>query len=66
MCIRDRIKNNGTNWGNLSDPKIDAEMERILKLSIADQGPEWGKFDKWLMENYLPAIPYYYLSLIHI
>lgn len=60
MVSSTQIKNNGTNWGNLSDPKIDAEMERILKLSIADQGPEWGKFDKWLMENYLPAIPYYY------
>jgi len=60
MVSSTQIKNGGTNWGNLSDPKIDAEMERILKLSIAEQGPEWGKFDKWLMENYLPAIPYYY------
>ena len=60
MVSSTQIKNNGTNWGNLADPKIDAEMERIQKLSIAEQGPEWGKFDKWLMENYLPAIPYYY------
>ncbi len=55
-----QINKGGTNWGNLADPKIDAEMERILKLSIKEQGPEWGKFDKWLMENYLPALPYYY------
>ncbi len=60
MVSSTQIKNGGTNWGNLADPKIDAEMERILKLSIAEQGPEWGKFDKWLMETYLPAIPYYY------
>ncbi|MBK8469717.1 MAG: ABC transporter substrate-binding protein [Candidatus Phosphoribacter sp.] len=60
MVSSTQIKNNGTNWGNLADPKIDAEMERILKLSILEQGPEWGKFDKWLMETYLPAIPYYY------
>lgn len=60
MVSSTQIKNGGTNWGNLSDPKIDAEMERIQKLSIAEQGPEWGKFDKWLMETYLPAIPYYY------
>jgi len=60
MVSSTQIKNGGTNWGNLSDAKIDAEMERILKLSIAEQGPEWGKFDKWLMETYLPAIPYYY------
>jgi len=60
MVSSTQIKNGGTNWGNLSDPKIDAEMERIQKLSIAEQGPEWGKFDKCLMETYLPAIPYYY------
>jgi len=60
MVSSTQIKGGGTNWGNLSDAKIDAEMERILKLSIADQGPEWGKFDKWLMETYLPAIAYYY------
>jgi peptide/nickel transport system substrate-binding protein len=60
MVSSTQIKNGGTNWGNLSDAKIDAEMDRIQKLSIAEQGPEWGKFDKWLMETYLPAIPYYY------
>ena len=60
MVSSTQIKGGGTNWGNLSDAKIDAEMERILKLSIADQGPEWGKFDKRIMETYLPAIPYYY------
>jgi len=52
-----QIKGGGSNWGNLADPKVDAEMDRILKLSIAEQGPEWGKFDKWLLETYLPAIP---------
>ena len=55
-----QIKSGGTNWGNLSDPKLDAEMERIQKLSIKDQGPEWGKFDKMLMTDYLPALPWYW------
>ena len=54
------MKAGGTGWGNLSDPKIDAEINRISALSIAEQGPEWGKFDKWLMETYLPALPYYW------
>jgi peptide/nickel transport system substrate-binding protein len=54
------MKAGGTGWGNLSDPKIDSEINRISAMSIAEQGPEWGKFDKWLMETYLPAIPYYY------
>jgi peptide/nickel transport system substrate-binding protein len=55
-----QLKGGGTNWGNLADPKIDAEMDRILKLSIAEQGPEWGKFDKMLLETYLPVIPWYF------
>ncbi len=55
-----QLKQGGTNWGDLSDSKVDAELARISKLSIADQGPEWGKFDKWLMENYLPALPWYW------
>jgi len=54
------VLHGGTNWGNLSDPKLDAEMERIQKLSIKDQGPEWGKFDKMLMTDYLPALPWYW------
>jgi len=60
MVSSTQIKSGGTNWGNLADPKIDAEMERIQKLTIAEQGPEWGKFDKMLLETYLPAIPFYY------
>ena len=55
-----QLKGGGTNWGNLADPKVDAEMDRILKLSIAEQGPEWGKFDKWVLETYVPVIPWYY------
>jgi len=55
-----QIKAGGTNWGNLSDDKVDAELNRISDLPIDQQGAEWGKFDKWVMENYLPAIPYYW------
>lgn len=49
----------GSNWGDLSDAKVDAEVKRISELPLAQQNTEWGKFDKWLMENYLPAIPWY-------
>jgi peptide/nickel transport system substrate-binding protein len=54
-----QIKAGGSNWGNLADPKVDSEMARIQKLSIAEQGPEWGKFDKWLLETYVPVLPWY-------
>jgi peptide/nickel transport system substrate-binding protein len=46
-----------TTLGNLTDPKIDAELLRITSLPAAEQGPAWGRFDRWLAENYLPAIP---------
>ncbi len=54
------LSQGGTGWGNLSDPKVDAEIARISELSIEEQGPEWGKFDKWLQETYLVALPDYY------
>ncbi|EWT02961.1 ABC transporter substrate-binding protein [Intrasporangium oryzae NRRL B-24470] len=53
------LSQGGTTFGNFSDAKIDAEIKRIQQLSITDQGPEWGKMDKWLTENYLLAIPDY-------
>lgn len=46
-----------TTLGNLTDPKLDAELQRITSLPAADQGREWGRFDQRLGENYLPAIP---------
>jgi peptide/nickel transport system substrate-binding protein len=54
------LSQGGTTFGNFSDAKIDAEIKRVQQLSITEQGPEWGKMDKWLTENYLLAIPDYY------
>ena len=51
------LSQGGTTFGNFSDAKIDAEIKRIQQLSITEQGPEWGKMDKWLTETYLLAIP---------
>ena len=55
-----QLTTGGTNWGNLADPKIDAEMQRIQKLKITEQGAEWGKFDKMVMTDYLPVLPWYW------
>ncbi|HEU5144166.1 MAG TPA: ABC transporter substrate-binding protein [Dermatophilaceae bacterium] len=54
------LSQGSTGWGNLSEPKVDAEIKRISEFAIDDQGSEWGKFDKWLQENYLVVIPDYY------
>ena len=51
------LSQGGTTFGNFSDAKIDAEIKRIQRSSITEQGPEWGKMDKWLTETYLLAIP---------
>ncbi len=53
------LSQGGTTFGNFSDAKIDSEIKRIQQLSITEQGPEWGKMDKWLTETYLLAIPDY-------
>ena len=47
------LASGGTSFGNFSDAKIDAEIKRILNLPLAEQGPEFGKMDKWLTETYL-------------
>ena len=54
------LSQGGTTFGNFSDAKIDAEIKRIQQLTIEEQGPEWGKMDKWLLENYMLAFPTYY------
>ncbi len=54
------LSGGSTTFGNFSDAKIDSELKRIQQLSITEQGPEWGKMDKWLTETYLLAIPDYY------
>ena len=54
------LSQGGTSFGNYTDAEIDAEIARIQALSIEEQGPEWGKFDKWLLETYYLAIPDYY------
>jgi peptide/nickel transport system substrate-binding protein len=51
------LSQGGTTFGNYSDAKIDSEIKRIQQLSITEQGPEWGKMDKFLTETYLLAIP---------
>lgn len=55
-----QIKDGTTNWGNLADPAVDAEMQRISALPLAQQATEWGSFARWLTETYLPVLPHYW------
>lgn len=53
------LSQGGTTFGNASETWVDDEIARIQKLSITDQGPEWGKLDKRLTEELVYAIPDY-------
>ncbi len=50
----------GNSIGQLQDPKLDAEIDRVTALDPNAQLKEWTKVDKNIMENYLPLIPLYY------
>jgi peptide/nickel transport system substrate-binding protein len=50
----------GNSIGQLQDPKLDAEIDRVAALDPNAQLKEWTKVDKMIMENYLPLIPLYY------
>ncbi|MEW2381644.1 ABC transporter substrate-binding protein [Micromonospora sp. NPDC047707] len=48
-----------SNQSYFNDPAINAEMDRILALSPAEQGPEWGKLDERIMKEHAPVVPLY-------
>jgi peptide/nickel transport system substrate-binding protein len=50
----------GNSIGQLADPKLDAEIDRVTALDPNAQLKEWTKVDKMVMETYLPLIPLYY------
>jgi peptide/nickel transport system substrate-binding protein len=66
----------GGNWflafqsGNLSffsEPAVDAEIERILRLPLDQQDPAWVALDKTIMTTYYPVIitGYHVTALLH-
>ena len=50
----------GNSIGQLQDPKLDTEIDRVAALEPNAQLKEWTKVDKNILENYLPALPLYY------
>ena len=48
-----------SNQSYFNDPAINAEMDRILALPPADQGPEWAKLDERIMKEHAPVVPFY-------
>jgi peptide/nickel transport system substrate-binding protein len=50
----------GNSQGQLQDPKLDAEIDRVAALSPDEQLKEWSKVDQMVMKDYLPSVPLYY------
>ncbi|MEU5672946.1 ABC transporter substrate-binding protein, partial [Micromonospora sp. NPDC047753] len=48
-----------SNQSYFNDPTINAEMDRILAMPPADQGPEWAKLDERIMKEHAPVVPFY-------
>ncbi|MEV6812229.1 ABC transporter substrate-binding protein [Micromonospora sp. NPDC051296] len=48
-----------SNQAYFDDPTINAEFDRILTLSPAEQGPEWAKLDERIMKEHAPVVPLY-------
>jgi peptide/nickel transport system substrate-binding protein len=49
----------GTSWGMLSDPALDAEIDAVAKLPADQAAPKWADLDEKIMNMYV-AIPRYY------
>jgi peptide/nickel transport system substrate-binding protein len=50
----------GNSIGQLKDPKLDADIDKVAAMEPNAQLKEWGKIDKQIMETYLPLLPLYY------
>jgi peptide/nickel transport system substrate-binding protein len=50
----------GNSIGDLSDPKLDTEIDKVSAMEPNQQLKEWSKIDRNIMENYLPLLPLYY------
>lgn len=54
------------NYSHFNDPEVNAEIDRILKITDLEQAAkEWGELDKKIMAK-IPYIPYLYDKAYHL
>ncbi|WP_156822619.1 ABC transporter substrate-binding protein [Demetria terragena] len=51
-------KNSGV--GNVQSRELDQEMERVSRMPLGKQGPEWSKIDKKIVSEIVPVVPMSY------
>ncbi|GCE01445.1 ABC transporter substrate-binding protein [Embleya hyalina] len=55
-----QVLDNGQNYAKYKNPAVDAEIDRILKITDTNaQAVEWMKLDEKIMQD-VPSIPYIY------
>ncbi len=59
--------NGDQNKAYFSVPEVDASIERISSLPLAQQPSEWGKLDEHIMKTYYPGVILYntQVSMLH-
>jgi peptide/nickel transport system substrate-binding protein len=50
----------GNSIGQLKEPALDTEIDKVAAMEPNQQLTEWPKIDKEIMEKYLPLLPLYY------
>jgi peptide/nickel transport system substrate-binding protein len=60
VLFRTQSISDGTTWGFLSDAALDAKIDAVGNLPAGEQTAKWTELDKYVMETYLPALPFYY------
>jgi peptide/nickel transport system substrate-binding protein len=60
VLFRTQSISDGTTWGFLSDSALDAKIDAVGDLPTAAQTAKWTELDKYIMETYLPVLPFYY------
>ena len=53
------VKDNNS-IGQLQDPALDQKIDAISALPLDQQAAKWGELDKYILQTYLPALPFYY------
>ncbi|MFC7305047.1 ABC transporter substrate-binding protein [Streptomyces monticola] len=56
-----KIADGANNYSHVNDPKINSEIDRILKIADpAEAATEWWELNKYILEEVLPVVPAYY------
>ncbi|MDG4858078.1 ABC transporter substrate-binding protein [Streptomyces sp. T-3] len=62
-----KIADGANNYSHVNDPKINSEIDRILKIADpAEAAKEWWTLNKYILEEVLPVVPAFYYKQIQI